>query len=64
MSDDEANIENLDKQTLLNARLVFETLLISVTNMDFIPEEKTGYVNEIQREIDQIDIELLSRGDS
>ena len=62
MTDNVPKVETLDRATLLNARLVFQTMLHAVLNMDFIPEEKNGYTKEIQKEIDAIDVELLSRG--
>jgi hypothetical protein len=57
-------LNNLDKPTLMNARLVFQTMLETVKQMDFIPDDKEQYTIEIQEQIDSIDIELLSRGDT
>ena len=61
---DDHDVETMDTAVLEQARLIFTTLLTSIKAMEFPISGKQEYISEVEREIDKIDIELLSRGDA
>ena len=54
--------EDMDTKQLMSARMIFETMLTFLKSTEFPLEESTPQnIQSIEREIAEIDVELLSR---
>jgi hypothetical protein len=60
--EDIPRIEDMDTKQLMSARMIFETMLTFLKSTEFPLEESTPQnIQSIEREIAEIDVELLSR---
>jgi hypothetical protein len=58
------DLEQVDKDVLEQARIVFMTVLEAIKAMEFPLDGRDEYIKEIESELDAVDVELLSRGDN
>ena len=56
------HIEKSEHLFLNQARLIFETVLETIKNMELLLDDKQKYIKEVTSEIDAIDVEIFSRG--
>ena len=60
--EDIPRLEDMDTKQLMSARMIFETMLTFLNSTEFPLEESTPQnIQSIEREIAEIDVELLSR---
>ena len=60
--EDYPKLEDMDTKQLMSARMIFETMLTFLKSTEFPLEESTPQsIQSIEREIAEIDVELLSR---
>lgn len=60
--EDIPRLEDMDTKQLMSARMIFETMLTFLKSTEFPLEESTPQnIQSIEREIAEIDVELLSR---
>ena len=60
--EDIPQLEDMDTKQLMSARMIFETMLTFLKSTEFPLEESTPQnIQSIEREIAEIDVELLSR---